>query len=66
MVGVLFSALAFATLLRIGLIHLGWHRDPQIAAILNWVPVACWALGGLMLLALVLVWAQKRPAMATT
>jgi len=66
MVGVLFSALAFATFLRIGVVHLGWHRDPQIVVVLKWAPVACWAIAGIMLLALVIVWARKRPAMAAT
>ena len=32
MVGLLFSALAFATFLRMALIWTGWHRDPEWAA----------------------------------
>jgi MFS family permease len=66
MVGVLFSALAFATLLRIGVVHLGWHRDPQVVAILKWAPVGCWILAGSLLLALAIAWARQRPAIAAT
>jgi MFS family permease len=66
MVGVLFSALSFATFLRIGVIYLGWHRDPQIAAVLKWAPVACWMVAGALLLALVIAWARQRPATAAT
>ena len=66
MVGVLFSALAFATFLRIGVIYLGWHRDPEIAAILKWAPFACWIVAGAMLIALAIAWARQRMAPAAT
>jgi MFS family permease len=66
MVGVLFSALAFATFLRIGVIYLGWHRNPEIMAILKWVPFACWTVAGAMLIALVIAWARQKMAPAPT
>jgi hypothetical protein len=66
MIGVLFSALAFATFLRVGVIYLGWHRSPEIVAILKWVPFACWTVAGVMLIALVITWARQKMAPAAT
>ncbi len=60
MVGLLFSALAFATFLRIGFIWAGWHRDPQIMAVLQWLPILCWAIGGALLLILSALWAKRQ------
>jgi MFS family permease len=59
MVGLLFSALAFAAFLRIGLISAGWHRDPDLLAVLQWAPVACWMIAGTLLTALALNWARR-------
>lgn len=62
MVGLLFSALAFAAFLRIGLIFAGWHRDPELLAVLQWAPVACWMIAGTLLTALALNWARREMA----
>lgn len=64
MVGLLFSALAFATFLRMALMWLGWHRDPAWAETLAWIPIACWAVAGLALTALAANWARQRLAPA--
>ena len=65
MVGLLFSALAFATLMRAVLIWSGWHQDPAWAGVLQWAPIACWTAAGLALLALAANWARQRMAVAT-
>jgi hypothetical protein len=64
MVGLLFSALAFATFLRIGLIWTGWHRSAECAVALSWIPILCWALSGAALVALAVNWARRRVAAA--
>jgi MFS family permease len=60
MVGLLFSALAFATLLRMGLIWTGWHRSAEWATALSWIPILCWALSGAALVGLAVNWARQR------
>ena len=60
MVGMLFSALAFATFLRMGVIWTGWHRHEEFAALLKWAPIVCWSVGGIVLLALAADWARRR------
>lgn len=60
MVGLLFSALAFATFLRMGLILTGWHRDPDWVPVLKWAPIVCWSVAGLALLALAANWAKRK------
>lgn len=50
MVGVLFSALAFATFLRMAAIAAGLHRDAAWAAWLSWAPVILWTIAGAALL----------------
>lgn len=64
MVGLLFSALAFATFLRMALMWLGWHRDPAWAETLAWIPIACWAIAGLALTAIAANWMRQRLAPA--
>jgi len=49
-VGILFSALAFATFLRIGAVAAGLQRDPQWTGLLQWAPTVCWLIAGLLLL----------------
>ncbi len=66
MVGLLFSGLAFATFLRMGLIWAGWHRNEELAAVLKWVPIMCWSATGAALLALAIHWARQRMAVATS
>ena len=62
MVGLLFSALAFATFLRMGVIYTGMHRNPELANILQWAPIACWAVAGAALLYVGLGWLKQRMA----
>lgn len=62
MVGILFSALAFATFLRMAVIWEGWHRNPDLAHVLKWAPTACWAVAGLLLLVLAIGWARRHLA----
>jgi hypothetical protein len=47
MAGVLFSALALATLARMGLVAGGLAADPGIRAVLLWAPTLCWVLAGI-------------------
>jgi hypothetical protein len=65
MVGLLFSALAFATFLRMAVMWAGWHQNADWTPTLQWIPIACWAVAGLMLLALAASWARGRIAAAT-
>ena len=50
MAGLLFSALALATLTRILTVATGINADPALKAVLQWAPTACWAAAGLALL----------------
>ena len=50
--GGLFSLLALAAFVRIGLLAAELNQDPQVKALLVWMPVAAWGAGGLILLAL--------------
>ena len=65
MVGLLFSAVAFATFLRMGVIWAGWHRHEEFAAALKWAPIVCWSVAGLALLALAAGWARRHVAATT-
>jgi hypothetical protein len=49
-VGILFSALAFATFARMAAIAAGLQRDPSWAGWLQWAPTVCWLIAGLLLL----------------
>jgi MFS family permease len=64
MVGLLFSALAFATFLRMGLIWTGWHRSAEWATALSWIPILCWSVSGAALIGLAVNWARQRVAAA--
>ncbi len=64
MVGLLFSALAFATFLRMGLVWTGWHHSAEWAVALSWIPILCWAIAGLALIGLALNWARQRAIVA--
>jgi hypothetical protein len=46
----LFSLLAVAAFIRIGVLAAGLNKDPEIAALLTWLPVVAWGAGGLILL----------------
>jgi hypothetical protein len=50
MTGLLFSALALATLTRVLAVATGINADPSLKALLEWVPTICWtAAGGALL-----------------
>jgi hypothetical protein len=46
MAGVLFSALAVATLARMAMVAGGFPGNPEIKPLLEWAPIVCWALAG--------------------
>jgi hypothetical protein len=50
MSGLLFSALALATLARMAAVASGMNADAGLKAALQWAPVLCWALAGMALL----------------
>jgi len=50
MSGLLFSALALATLTRMATVATGFNADPTLKAVLQWVPTLCWAAAGAALL----------------
>lgn len=64
MVGLLFSALAFATFLRMALIWTGWHHSAEWAMALSWIPILCWAVAGAALIGLAINWARQRAVVA--
>ncbi len=47
--GLLFAALAFATLSRITTVLMGIPKQSEYAALLAWAPVACWLAGALVI-----------------
>lgn len=51
--GTLFSLLALATFARMAVVAAQLNQDPGFAALLGWMPVALWALAGVLLLLLV-------------
>jgi MFS family permease len=59
MSGLLFSALALATLARMAAVATGLNGDPALKAALQWVPTLCWTLTGAALLYLAIVGAQR-------
>jgi hypothetical protein len=50
MSGLLFSALALATLTRMATVATGFNADPTLKAVLQWMPTICWAAAGSALL----------------
>jgi hypothetical protein len=50
MSGLLFSALALATLTRMATVATGFNADPLLKSVLQWVPTICWAAAGVALL----------------
>ncbi len=60
MSGLLFSALALATLTRMAAVATGFNADPTLKAVtLLWTPFVCWALAGVALLYLAFVGARR-------
>ncbi len=50
MSGLLFSALALATLTRMATVATGFNADPALKTVLQWVPTVCWTVAGAALL----------------
>jgi hypothetical protein len=65
MSGLLFSALALATLARMAAVATGLNADPILKAALGWTPAVCWALAGATLLYLGITGARRWAAQAT-
>ncbi len=59
MSGLLFSALALATLVRMAAVATGINGEPEYRIVLQWVPTLCWALAGAALLYLAAVGVQR-------
>jgi hypothetical protein len=60
-VGLVFSALALATFARMAAVAGGLQKLPEYAPLLQWAPVACWAVAGAGLLAIAASRLQARP-----
>jgi MFS family permease len=58
-VGLVFSALALATFARMAAVVGGLQKLPEYASLLQWAPVACWAVAGAGLLAIAASRAQQ-------
>jgi hypothetical protein len=58
-IGLVFSALALATLARMAAVAGGLQKLPEYAPLLHWAPVACWAVAGAGLLAIAASRAQR-------
>jgi hypothetical protein len=59
MAGLLFSALALATLARIVTVASGFNADPSLKAALQWLPTVCWTVAGATLLYLAAARAKR-------
>ncbi len=59
MAGLLFSALALATLARMATVATGFNTDPAFTAVLQWAPTVCWSLAGAALLYLAAARAKR-------
>jgi MFS family permease len=59
MSGLLFSALALATLARMAAVATGFNANPALKAILEWTPTVCWALAGAALLYLAIAGVRR-------
>ena len=62
LVGLVFSALALATFARMAAVAGGLQKLPEYAPLLQWAPVACWAVAGAGLLAIAASRAQRKLA----
>jgi MFS family permease len=59
MSGLLFSALALATLARMATVATGFNADPALNAALQWLPTLCWSVAGAALLYLAAAHAKR-------
>lgn len=60
LVGLVFSALALATFARMAAVAGGLQKLPEYAPLLQWAPVACWAVAGAGLLVIAAARAQRK------
>ncbi len=63
--GVLFSALALATFARMATTASGALSDPSLAPLLHRAPIACWAVGGTVLVVLSVTQMRQKASVAT-
>jgi len=59
MSGLLFSALAAATLARMAMVAAGINGNPALKTVLQWLPTLCWAIAGAALLYLAVKGVQR-------
>jgi hypothetical protein len=63
--GVLFSALALATFTRMATTASGALNDPSLAPLLHRAPIACWGVGGAVLVVLSVTQMRQKASVAT-
>jgi len=56
--GLMYSGLALATFARMATSASGALTDPELAPLIHWAPIACWAIGGALLVGLTLTYAS--------
>jgi hypothetical protein len=57
--GLMYSGLALATFARMATSASGALTDPAFAPLVRWLPIACWGIGGALLLGLTLHYASR-------
>lgn len=63
--GLMYSGLALATFARMATDASGVLADPALTPLVHWLPIACWAIGGALLLGLTAVYVGLRARPAT-
>jgi hypothetical protein len=58
--GLVFSALALATVARMAAVAGGLQQFPEYVPLFHWAPVACWSVAGAGLLVMAASWVQQR------
>jgi Na+/melibiose symporter-like transporter len=58
--GLMYSGLALATFARMATSASGALTDPAFAPLVHWLPIACWGIGGALLLALTASYVRAR------
>ena len=62
--GLMYSGLALATFARMATSASGVLTDPAFAPLVHWLPIACWGIGGALLLALTASYVRARVRVA--
>ena len=57
--GLMYSGLALATFARMATSASGALTDPELAPLIHWAPIACWAIGGALLVGLTVFYAGR-------